>query len=432
MLLCKRKWNNQKHRGRKSINQAKTFIISKEVVARAYLRVKANRGTYGVDKQTIEEFEVRLEDNLYKIWNRMSSGCYMPPKVRLVEIPKKDGKKRGLGIPTVGDRVAQMVAKIYLEPHVEPLFHQDSYGYRPNKTTHDALAATRKRCWEYDWVIDLDIKGFFDNIDHELMMRAVRKHTAERWILLYIERWLKVSMQLEDGTQKGREKGTPQGGVISPLLSNIFLHHVFDEWMTKNHRESPFERYCDDIVIHCKTETQAKALLDDITQRLAKCKLEVNPEKTRIVYCKDENRRGNYKQETFDFAGYTFRARLIRSKSGAMFVGFTPAISQKSAQAIREQVRKWKLWKASYREIWELARMINPVVRGWIYYYGKFCKSAMYPVLRYIDSVLVKWACRKYKKFRGHPYKAIQWLSAVMKREPGLFAQWKVFRPTIR
>jgi RNA-directed DNA polymerase len=226
--------------------QAKPFSISKKVVVEAYKRVKANGGAAGVDAEGIEAFERDLKNNLYRIWNRLSSGTYFPPPVRSVEIPKKDGGARRLGIPTVADRVAQTVVKMYLEPGVEPHFHPDSYGYRPGKSAADALAMTRQRCWRYDWAIDLDIRGFFDNLDHALMMRAVGRYTQCRWILLYVKRWLEAPMQLEEGTLAPRTKGTPQGGVVSPLLANIFLHLAFDDWMRRTHPDVPFERYADD------------------------------------------------------------------------------------------------------------------------------------------------------------------------------------------
>ena len=297
------------------VTKTKPFSISKQVVWESYRRVKANRGAAGVDGQSIKDFEVNLKDNLYKIWNRMSSGSYFPPPVRTVDIPKSDGRSRRLGIPAVSDRVAQMVVKMYLEPTVEPMFHADSYGYISGKSALDAVGMVRKRCWWYDWVIDLDIQGFFDNIDHRLMLHAVRKHTDSKWMLLYIERWLKAPAQLEDGSLIEREQGTPQGGVISPLLANIFLHHVFDEWMRVKHPSVLFARYADDIIVHCRTEAQAQVMLRAIEMRLARCKLKLHPQKTKIVYCKDHKRTGNYKHESFDFLGYGFRPRLCKGRT---------------------------------------------------------------------------------------------------------------------
>jgi RNA-directed DNA polymerase len=308
------------------ISKTKPFSISKQVVWEAYRRVKANQGAAGVDGQSVKDFEVGLKDNLYKIWNRMSSGSYFPPPVRTVEIAKSDGRLRRLGIPTVADRVAQMVVKMHLEPDVEPNFHPDSYGYIRGRSALEAVGVVRKRCWRYNWVIDLDIKGFFDNIDHDLMLHAVKKHTTSKWMLLYIERWLKAPAQSEDGRLIKREKGTPQGGVISPLLANIFLHHAFDEWMRSDHRSVRFARYADDIVVHCRSEAQAQFMLRAIKRRLARCKLQLHPDKTKIVYCKDDRRSGNYEHESFDFLGYSFRPRGC--KGPGYFVGFTPAVSK--------------------------------------------------------------------------------------------------------
>lgn len=392
------------------------------MVWEAYKKVKANKGTYGVDGQSLTDFEKKLKDNLYKIWNRMSSGSYFPPAVKGVDIPKENGCFRRLGIPTVGDRIAQMAAKMELEVEVEAEFHEDSYGYRPGKSAHDALQKTRARCWQYDWVIDLDIRGFFDNIDHELLLRAVRRHTRKRWVLLYIERWLKAPMELADGTIKERDKGTPQGGVISPLLANIFLHYVFDKWMEMNYPDIPFERYADDVVVHCVSEKQSLYIKDMIDKRLKSCHLGLHPEKTKIVYCKDSNRQGQYKNEQFDFLGYTFRARKVKAKTGKYFVSFTPAISSKSRKGIGEKIREWKLSKWSSQTIEEMAKRLNPEIRGWINYYGKFCPSALFPIYRQLFYHQTKWASWKYK-MRSYS-KARKWMRRIAKREPELFAYW--------
>ena len=210
-----------------------------------------------------------------------------------VLIPKKTGGTRTLGIPTVSDRIAQMVVKLSLEPEVEPYFLDDSYGYRPNKSALDAIGVTRKRCWQYDWLLEFDIKGLFDNIPHDLLLKAVEKHTQEKWIILYIKRWLIAPIVMPDGSTIQRNKGTPQGGVISPVLSNLFLHYVFDKWMQHNHPETPWCRYADDGLVHCKTEEQALAMLNQLAQRFNQCGLELHPDKTKVVYCKDKNRSGN-------------------------------------------------------------------------------------------------------------------------------------------
>jgi len=407
------------------MSQAKPFDISKRVVWEAYKRVKANQGACGVDGQSISDFEERLEDNLYKIWNRMSSGSYHPPAVRCVEIPKEDGGKRLLGIPTVADRIAQMVVKMSLEPKVEPCFHPDSYGYRPKKSAKQALGTARERCWRYDWVLDIDIKGFFDNLDHGLLMKAVEKHTDSKWERLYIERWLRAPLEKEDGTQEERHKGTPQGGVISPLLANLFLHYAFDQWMSRNYPDNPFERYADDSVIHCRSEAEAKELKERIGARMAECKLELHPEKTKVVYCKDGNRKGTYPEEKFDFLGYTFRPRESKNFRGQYFVSFSPAVSNKAAKNMRKTIRRWRIHVHSGSAIGDIAQRINPIVKGWILYYGQYYRSALYPTLKQLDRYLIRWAKRKYKSLRTCRGGVWEWLKGIAEREPELFAHWQ-------
>ena len=408
------------------MGKAKPFSIAKKEVWKAYKRIKANQGAAGVDGQTIDGFEKDLSNNLYKLWNRMSSGSYFPPAVRRVAIPKPDGGLRPLGIPTVADRVAQMVVKQHLEPELEPYFHRDSYGYRPDKSAIDAVGTTRKRCWRYNWVIDLDIKGFFDNIDHDLLMLAVKKHIGCKWVLLYIQRWLKAPVQLQDGSSlTERNRGTPQGGVISPLLANLFLHYVFDKWMERKFPTIPFERYADDIICHCVSEEQAKFVLGAIRNRMAECKLELHPEKTRVVYCKDDLRKGNYPHEKFDFLGFTFRPRLSMTKNGKPFVGFNPAVSSKAQKAMRQMIRGWNLNRRTNETIEDFALKYNPIIRGWINYYGRFCKSALYRVFYYLDGVLSRWAKRKYKRMKGRQRRAIHWVKRVIVRQPYLFVHWR-------
>jgi RNA-directed DNA polymerase len=405
----------------------KAFDISKYVVLGAWGQVRANQGSAGVDGVTIEAFEKKLKNNLYRIWNRMSSGSYYPPPVKRVMIPKANGGQRPLGIPTVGDRVAQMVVKRHLEPRVEKLFHPDSYGYRPGKSALDAVGECRKRCWRYDWVVDLDIRGFFDNIDHALMMHAVRKHTDCPWMLLYIERWLKAPAQDEDGKLIAREKGTPQGGVISPLLANIFLHHVFDEWMSREHPCCPFERYADDVVIHCRTEAEAQAMKLAVEERLRRCKLEAHPEKTRIVYCKDSNRRQDHKQIQFDFLGYSFKPRrAINPQRGKLFTSFLPAISAKAQRAISEEIRSWRLHRRSDKKLEELSGYFNAKIRGWVNYYGRYCKGVLWRIFDQLNCRLVRWAQGKYRRFRNRVRRAWSWLRWQSQRRPGLFAHWAV------
>jgi len=412
------------------LGRAKPFNISKRVVFEAYKRVKANKGSAGVDGESIVDFERNLKKNLYKIWNRMSSGSYFPPAVLLVEIAKKGGGIRELGVPAVYDRIAQMVAKMYFEPDVDPFFHPDSYGYRPGKSAIEAVGMARKRCWRYRWAVDLDIKGFFDNIDHELLMRAVRKHTDSKWLLLYIERWLKAPVQVADGTLVSREKGSPQGSVISPLLANLFLHYAFDEWMRRNYESIPFERYADDILVHCRSEKQAAWIKMVIEGRLQQCRLELHPDKTKIVFCKDSFREGNYPNEKFDFLGYTFCPRRAKSRNGKLFVSFLPALSNEASKSIRTTIKSWRLHRMTDKSLRDLACMFNPIIRGWVNYYGQYYKSALRPILNQLNDSLQRWAMRKYKKLRRRKRKAFYFLGRIAKQMPNLLAHWRLVRQT--
>jgi len=407
------------------LRRARPFEISKKVVWEAWKRVKANHGAAGVDGESIADFEKDFKNNLYKIWNRMSSGCYFPPAVRMVGIPKKNEGERLLGIPTISDRVAQMVAKMYLEPVLEPYFHRDSYGYRPGKSAIQAVEVTRRRCWRFDWVLEFDIKGLFDNIDHDLLMRAVRKHTDCKWILLYIERWLKAPFQ-KDGILEERTKGTPQGGVISPLLANLFMHYVFDKWMGRNYPEVPFCRYADDGVVHCRTEEEALRMKEVLEARFKECHLELHPEKTGVIYCKDEDRRKEHLLTGFDFLGFTFRPRRSKNRWGKPFINFSPAVSNEAGKAMRQEARRWKLHLRSDKSLEDLSRMFSPVVRGWINYYGSFYKSALYPTLRHLNGTLIRWAMRKFKRLRRHRKRAEYWLGRIAQRQPRLFPHWQM------
>jgi group II intron reverse transcriptase/maturase len=405
-------------------SNGKPFAISKRLVWEAWRRVRANDGAEGVDEESIQAFEANLRGNLFKVWNRMSSGSYMPPPVRAVEIPKKSGGSRMLGVPTVADRVAQTVARLYLEPEVEPMFHPDSYGYRPGRSAHDALRVCRQRCWKYNWVIDLDLRAFFDSLDHSLVLKAVAHHTNLRWLLLYVERWLKAPQQRRDGTLHARDRGSPQGSAISPVLANLFLHYALDMWLVREFPAVPFERYADDAILHCKTQQQAQVVLDAIVERLAQVGLELNLDKTRIVYCKDSNRIGSHEHEQFTFLGYTFRPRRARSRSGEFFVSFCPAVADNAAKAIRRRIKRWRLHLWSGQSLADIARAINPVVRGWINYYGRFYRTRLVQTLRRIDEYLVRWAMRKYKRLRKHPTRTWGLLAKISKREPELFAHW--------
>ena len=405
-------------------HNAKPFDIPKALVWQAWKRVKANRGAAGVDQQTIDAFEAVRDKALYKIWNRMSSGSYLPPPVKRVEIAKSDGTMRPLGIPTVTDRVAQMTAKLMLEPEWEQHFHPSSFGYRPNKSAHDAIRQARRNCWQQAWVIDLDIKGFFDNIDHDLMMKAVAHMTDSAWAKLYIERWLKAGVVLPDGSQVATQRGTPQGGVISPLLANLFLHVVFDQWIRRQHRHISFERYADDIIVHCKSLDEAKALYQAIDRRLTECGLTLHPDKSQIVCCQPTMTTPPDTARTFDFLGFTFRRRAALRADGKLFTGYSPAISNKAKKAIVRMMRGWKVHNMAGNTIIELAQQFNAQIRGWKNYYGEFYKSALSGLWRTLDLRLINWARAKYRKQSDNFMRAVNWLKSVKQRYPTLFAHW--------
>jgi len=368
----------------------KPFMIEKWRVYEAYKAVKSRKGAAGVDGQTIEQFEASLKGNLYKIWNRMCSGTYFPPPVRAVSIPKKSGGERILGVPTVSDRIAQMVVKRLVEPDLDPIFLPDSYGYRPGKSALEAVGVTRKRCWKYDWVLEFDIKGLFDNIEHELLLKAVRKHVKCKWALLYIERWLTAPME-ENGTRVERTRGTPQGGVISPILSNLFLHYTFDLWMRRTYPDLPWCRYADDGLVHCRTEQEAEAVKAELQARLEECHLQMHPTKTKIVYCRDGRRRASYPNVKFDFLGYEFRPRRVRNpQNGRTFCGFTPAVSPSALKAMRETIRDLNIRQQTQLALADVANRLNPLLRGWIEYYGRYTPSALSPMLRYVNQTLLR------------------------------------------
>ena len=407
------------------MSQAKSFAIPKQSVWAAWLQVKANHGAHGVDGESIEAFEEQLGRNLYKLWNRMSSGSYLPAPVRAVEIPKGDGKMRLLGIPTVADRVAQTVVRNLLEAQVEPLFHKDSYAYRPSKSALEAISVVRSRCWKYDWVLEFDIKGAFDHIDHELMMKAVRQCARCPWVALYVERWLKAPMMMGDEV-KDRTSGTPQGGVVSPVLFNLYMHYAFDSWLARNFPDTPFARYADDGVVHCKSEAQAQRLREEIGARLKACGLELHPEKTRVVYCRDGNRKGTHQHTSFDFLGFTFRGRLAKSKRGIYFNSFSPAVSGKAAKRIREKMRTWSIGRWTDARIEDIAERVNSIVRGWWNYYASFYMSVFKRVINHLNGILEKWAMRKYRRFNGSRARARGWLGQLARRAPELLYHWKV------
>jgi RNA-directed DNA polymerase len=408
------------------------FVIPKRLVWEAFRRVKANGGSAGVDQESIETFESKLGDNLYKLWSRMESGSYFPPPVKAVPIPKKSGGTRILGVPTVADRVAQTVVKAILEPMLEPVFDANSCGYRPGRSALDAVAVVRRRNWEYDWVVEFDIKGLFDNIDHELLLRAVRKHCPVPWVLLYIERWLKAPMEME-GQRVTRERGTPQGGVVSPVLANLFLHYSMDVWLRRHFPSVRFCRYADDGVVHCQSEEQAQLVLRDLGERLRQCRLELHPEKTRIVYCQDVNRTAQYPTVKFTFLGYSFQPRKAVDKYGRVYVNFSPAVSRDAMKAMRQRVRGWHLHLKCDKELSDLSSMFGPVLRGWANYYGRFYPTALKPLWRHVNDYLVRWMQRKYKRLARGVIRAVRALGRLAEQAPRSFVHWeRGFAPAAR
>ena len=406
------------------MTQTKSFAIPKALVYEAYKRVKANQGSAGVDDESLQGFEDNLSANLYKLWNRLSSGSYLPPPVKRVEIEKSDGGVRPLGIPTVADRIAQMVVKLQIEPQLETHFHPDSYGYRPGKSAHMALAQTKKRCDRRAWVLDMDIQGFFDNIDHGLLMKAVRKHVKERWHLLYLERWLTAPIQHSDGQMETPNRGTPQGGVISPLLANLYLHYVFDVWIERHWKGIQFERYADDIVCHCASEREAKRLYEVLNDRFQQCGLRLHPDKTKVVYCKGGYNRQDYPVVAFDFLGYTFRPRLIKTRRGEHGLYFLAAISQKSAKAIRQKINGWPWSYWCHKELKDIRAYSRSRLKGWLHYYGLFGKSIIRNVLFHFDKRLSRWAKKKYKKLKSL-MQAARRVNKVRQKYPWGFPHWQ-------
>jgi RNA-directed DNA polymerase len=401
------------------------FNIPKRLVWNAYLKVKSNGGAAGVDKETLELFDEKRSRNLYKIWNRMSSGSYLPDPVKSVPIPKKSGGMRVLGIPTITDRIAQMTVKQVLDSVLEPIFHENSYGYREGKSAHDALTITRKRCWQYSWGIEFDIKGCFDNISHELLNKALGKHKFPKWVRLYLERWLKAPILDKSGIIIERHKGIPQGGVVSPCLMNLFLHYVFDAWMKREFPEILICRYADDGLLHCKSLKQAEFIMEKLKHRFKECGLELNEAKTKIFYCKDSRKNLRYKNVSFDFLGYTFRPRRIKGKHGEDCTGFLPAVSNRSMRSMKQTIRGWKIQLKSEKSLEDISNIFDPVLTGWSNYYGYFYKSAMDRVWSHFNYYLVRWAMHKHKLFRGHKTKASKWLEECAQKHPDMFPHWK-------
>ena len=401
----------------------KPFEISKGEVWEAYLKVKENQGAPGVDGCTIEEFEKDLKGNLYKLWNRMSSGSYFPPPVKGVEIPKPHGGGvRLLGVPTVADRVAQTVVAAHLEKRVEPLFHPNSFGYRPGRSALDAVAVCRQRCWQREWAIDLDIATFFDSVRWDLVVKAVESHTDAAWAVLYVKRWLAAPVQMPDGTVRHRDRGTPQGSAVSPVLANLFLHYAFDTWLDREFPGVQFERYADDAVVHCSSQRQAQEVLSRLDNRMAEVGLQLHPTKTRIVYC------GRARREdvatSFTFLGFTFRNRPARDRHGRIFTSFLPAVSKDALKKMSAEVRSWRIHLHTTYTLGELARWLNPIIRGWMQYYGAFYKTELYPLLQRINVYLLRWARKKYKRLRTYKKAAKRW-NQIVRSYPSFLAHWK-------
>jgi RNA-directed DNA polymerase len=402
--------------------QTKSQPISRAMVAKAYHQVKSKKGSGGIDGMSWADLDRDLDHQLYKLWNRLTSGSYFPPLVKEVAIPKKDGGVRKLGIPTLLDRIAQEVVRAHLEPKVEPMFHDNSYGYRKGRSSHHAVEKTLYNCMTNDWVIDLDIQSFFDSIDHELLMKALEHYCTDKWVLLYVSRWLEAGILQKDGTAIERTTGTPQGGVISPLLANIFLHVVFDGWMQKHHSEKPFVRYADDIVVHCKTDKQARFVLAMIKKRLKQCKLQVHPKKTRIV-----NLRGWADEKyprSFDFLGFTFKPYWTKTTKGHRLL-VTMFMSQKSITSVQEKFRSMELhkWRKSVEE---LARALNPITRGVINYYCKWWSTHTHWLWVQLNFRLRKWLMWEKKLYSRA---ALKWLRRKYSEKPDLFYHWKIARP---
>lgn len=402
----------------------KPFAVTGHEVRAAWLKVRENKGAPGVDGVSVAAFEERLEDNLYKVWNRMASGSYMPPPVRAVEIPKASGGTRMLGVPAIADRVAQTVAAARIEQVTETFFHRDSYGYRPGRGAHDALATARRRCWEYDWVLEFDIRKFFDSVPWDRIITAVEALRLPPWVLLYVKRWLAAPVRMPDGEVRQRDRGTPQGSAVSPALANLFLHWAFDAWMAREFPGCPFERYADDALVHCRSEARARQVLSGLQQRMKDVGLELHPDKTRIVYCRDSSRRKPWDGPvSVDFLGYTFRPRRTMGKNG-MFTGFDLAVSDKAVKRMSETVSGWQLSRCVNLTWDQLAARISPVIRGWMAYYGKFRPSELYSLLARINYHVQRWVRAKYKRL--WPVRAMlrAW-KRVTAQNPGLLPHWR-------
>jgi len=397
------------------------------MVWEAYKQVKSNRGSGGIDGVTLKEFEKVRSKELYKLWNRLASGSYFPLNVKRMDIPKGEGKTRPLGIPTVSDRIAQQVIKTYIEPRLETEFMEHSYGYRPKKSAHQAIKEVQVNVRRFGWVIDLDIQEFFENVDHKLLFKALELHVSEKWAKMYIKRWLEAPIQLEDDTIISPDgKGTPQGGVISPLLSNLFLHYCIDKWMSIHFPTTKMVRYADDMIIHCGTQHEAEHLLSKVKERFEQCGLTVHPQKTKIVYCKKEGRNLKGQPVQFDFLGFSFRPIIMKLKRGGHFLQFDCIMSRKSKKRILSDLRDMNIHNKTRSDLQGIAILLNPKIRGWVNYYGKIKRKSLKPVFYYLHHRIIKWILNKYKRFKGSKVLAVKWLRRITKQYPNLFYHWSL------
>jgi group II intron reverse transcriptase/maturase len=407
------------------VHVKKTVPIEYYDVAKAYQKVRKGGKAVGIDQQSWADFDKEPERNLYVIWNRLASGSYHPQPVREVEIPKKDGSKRKLGIPTLRDRIAQQVVKDYMEKRIDKLFHENSYGYRPLKSAHQAIEQVRQNTFGFDWVLDMDISKFFDEVDHDLTLKAVSHVMEEKWVLMYVDRWLKMPVQKQDGTVEPKQgKGTPQGGVISPLLANLYLHFAMDKWLSNHYPTVRFVRYADDVVIHCSTHQQAEQVKEALINRLAEVKLKVNESKTHIAYCKDYRRKESHEKVKFEFLGFSYQPRARKSKrDGKNFMAFTAEISPTNKKRIIQTIRELGAWRDPRVEIQSIAAQLNAKLRGWINYYGLYSKRSLRIALVKVEERLVKWLKKKHK---AGTRKARAKLKVIRRENPELFYHWKI------
>ncbi len=406
-----------------NVHVVKTVPVSYHMVVEAYRKVKQGGKAAGIDQESWADFEGKqVERELYVIWNRMASGSYFPQVLREVEILKKDGKMRKLGIPTIRDRIAQEVVKKYMEQRIDERFHPNSYGYRPLKSSRQAIEQVRQNCLKLDWVIDMDITKFFDEINHELLLKAVDAMELENWIRMYVQRWLQMKVVKADGTMYDRgNKGTPQGGVISPLLANLFLHYGLDKWLEKNYPQIRFVRYADDAVVHCKDKSEAEQLLSAIRERMKQIGLSLNEEKTRIVYCKDYRRKQNHEHVQFGFLGFSYQPRQTKLK-GNRFMAFTAEISKDNQKKIREKIREIVNWRNTTKKIEQIAEELNSKLRGWINYFELYGKGQLRKTMFYLEEKLVKWLSRKHKQGIR---KSLPQMQQLRKQKPTLFYHWE-------